>query len=44
MSQTVVRYVSRLFIVHLLPILLGFVAMLQILDLLNNADDITARQ
>ena len=43
MSQTVVRYVTRLFVVHLLPILVGFVAMLQILDLLNNADDITAR-
>jgi lipopolysaccharide export system permease protein len=43
MSHTVVRYVSRLFIVHLLPILVGFVAMLQILDLLNSADDITAR-
>ena len=43
MSQTVVRYVSRLFIMHLLPILIGFVAMLQILDLLNSADDITAR-
>jgi lipopolysaccharide export system permease protein len=43
MSYTVVRYVSRLFVVHLLPILIGFVAMVQILDLLNNADEITAR-
>jgi lipopolysaccharide export system permease protein len=43
MSYTIVRYVSRLLFVHLLPLLIGLVALLQILDLLNSADDITAR-
>jgi len=43
MSYTIVRYVSRLLFVHLLPLLIGLAALLQILDLLNNADDIMER-
>lgn len=42
-SYTIVRYVSRLLFGHLAMLVVGFVALLQILDLLNNADDITAR-
>ena len=43
MSYTIVRYVSRLLFLHLVPLLMGLVALLQVLDLLNNADDITER-
>ncbi len=41
--STVSRYVSRLLFIHLALMLVGFVALLQLLDLLNNADDITEK-
>jgi lipopolysaccharide export system permease protein len=37
------RYASRSLLTHLTMTLTGFVALLQLLDLLNNADDIIAR-
>ncbi|HEY7689305.1 MAG TPA: LptF/LptG family permease, partial [Dongiaceae bacterium] len=43
MSYTIVRYVSRLMLAHIALLLTGFVALLQILDLLTNADDIMTR-
>jgi lipopolysaccharide export system permease protein len=41
--QTLRRYASRLLAMHLAVTLIGLVALLQLLDLLNNADDIAAR-
>jgi lipopolysaccharide export system permease protein len=38
--RTLVRYASRLFFVHVALMLLGFVALLQLLDILSNADDV----
>lgn len=40
---TLTRYVSRVFLSHLVLMLFGFVALLQLLDLLNNADEIIQR-
>ena len=40
---TLVRYASRLFATHVGLMLLGFVSLLQLLDILSNADDILAR-
>lgn len=40
---TLSRYATRLFITHVGLMLLGFVSLLQLLDILNNADDILAR-
>ncbi|MGH6931044.1 MAG: LPS export ABC transporter permease LptG [Dongiaceae bacterium] len=42
MMPTVRRYATRLLLVHLALILVGFVALLQLLDLLNNGDEIVA--
>lgn len=39
---TLVRYATRLFFVHVGLMLLGFVALLQLLDILSNADDVLA--
>jgi len=43
MITTVGRYASRSLASHLLMTLLGCVALLELLDLLNNADDVIAR-
>lgn len=40
---TLVRYATRLFFTHVGMMLIGFVSLLQLLDILNNADDILAR-
>ncbi|GIK98974.1 MAG: LPS export ABC transporter permease LptG [Alphaproteobacteria bacterium] len=37
---TLVRYATRLFFVHVGLMLMGFVALLQLLDILSNADDV----
>jgi lipopolysaccharide export system permease protein len=39
---TLVRYATRLFFTHVGLMLIGFVSLLQLLDILNNADDILA--
>lgn len=38
--STLSRYVSRVFLAHVVLVLFGFVALVQLLDLLNNADRI----
>jgi lipopolysaccharide export system permease protein len=43
MSNTIVRYVSRLLAVHLGLLLLAAIALLLLLDMLNSADEVTAR-
>lgn len=40
---TLIRYATRLFFTHVGLMLLGFVSLLQLLDILNNTDDILAR-
>jgi lipopolysaccharide export system permease protein len=40
---TLVRYATRLFFTHVGLMLIGFVSLLQLLDILNNGDDILAR-
>lgn len=40
--RTLVRYATRLFFTHVALMLVGFVVLLQLLDLLSNADDILA--
>jgi lipopolysaccharide export system permease protein len=40
---TLVRYATRLFFTHVGLMLLGFVSLLQLLDILNNTDDILSR-
>lgn len=40
---TLVRYATRLFVTHVGLMLFGFVSLLQLLDILNNADDILER-
>lgn len=41
--RTLTAYVSRLFLVHVAVMLFGFVALLQLIDLLNNSDRIVER-
>lgn len=43
MMPTVRRYATRSLLIHLVLILVGFVALLQLLDLLNNSDEIVAQ-
>jgi lipopolysaccharide export system permease protein len=40
---TLIRYASRLFFTHVGIMLIGFVSLLQLLDILNNADEILER-
>ena len=41
--RTLTRYITRIFLSHLIVMLVAFVALLQLLDLLNNAEDIIRR-
>src|SRR5690606_31979892 len=40
LMPTLARYATRLFFVHVGLMLIGFVALLQLLDILSNADDV----